>query len=420
MEVNSLMKFIEKINFENISLSKKLCPNVRYRKVCNLCEKYCPSKAIQLSRDIEINVEHCTGCGICASVCPNGVFELVEKSDKDILKEINKQLATNQSIKFICNKCNGVLGSVKISRKDLKDSRAKKCGFIVVPCLGRVQETFVLYAFRTGAKSVEFATEYCDKDCICFPEATDIIKQTLGFSNQLIKVLNAESHEMDNKIIFESQRLKLNKKKKLNLISKVDSSTRRRFLLDGINTGVVEALNMTLSLNLKKNKKKNKNVEEISHWYQSLPAKRFFLLNLLKIKNPQQNVLERRSSKVLPIRLPFSNVKIKPASCQACYTCTVVCPTGALAHVDLDTNDIIYFSFGKCTGCGVCYLACPEHAIEYENSVDLGKINDNAVVLIKHPKKKCDNCGTMFVPTTDMSLCPQCSKRLSIKDAFLQ
>lgn len=420
MEVNSIIKFIEKINFQNITLSKKSCPNVRYRKICNLCEKYCPTKAIQLSRDIEINEEHCTGCGICASVCPNGVFEIKEQSDEHILKEINEQLATNQSIKFICTKCKGLLGKVKITRDDLKKSRVDKCGFIKVPCLGRVQETFVLYAHRSGAKSVEFATEYCDKDCIGFFQSQDILKQTLSLSKQLIKVLNAKSHGLDDKIIFEPHRSSLNKKKKLNLGSKKDSSTRRKFLIEGINTSIVETLNMTLPFNLKKNKKKDENIENISYWSQSLPAKRLILLNLLKIKNPRKNVLKRRRSKMLPIRLPFSNVTIEPSKCQACYTCTVICPSGALAHVDLDTNDIIYFKFGKCTGCGLCRKACPESAIIYDNTFDLSKINDNAVVLIKHPRTNCDNCKTTFVPTTDMSLCPQCSKRLSIKNAFLQ
>jgi ferredoxin len=50
---------------------------------CNLCEKACPEKAIEISphRDeFRLHVEDCTGCGRCVQACPAGVAVMIRSS----------------------------------------------------------------------------------------------------------------------------------------------------------------------------------------------------------------------------------------------------------------------------------------------------------------------------------------------------
>jgi heterodisulfide reductase subunit A2 len=128
-------------------------------KYCGLCVKVCPYKAItQTDRKNKIPAKvieaACAGCGTCGAECAFDAITMRHFTDNQIYAQIDAILEENPQDKvvvFACNWCSYAGADFAgVSRLQYPPSNR----LIRTMCSGRVNEDFVLYAFRKGAPIV--------------------------------------------------------------------------------------------------------------------------------------------------------------------------------------------------------------------------------------------------------------------------
>jgi len=125
---------------------------------CGLCASVCPYGALSADKKEKIKASvveaACAGCGTCGATCPQGAITMRHFTDTQIIAQIDSLLETNREEKvivFACNWCSYAGGDTAgISRMQY----AASCRLIRTMCSGRIDEEFVLRAFRKGAPVV--------------------------------------------------------------------------------------------------------------------------------------------------------------------------------------------------------------------------------------------------------------------------
>ena len=84
-----------------------------------------------------------------------------------------------------------------------------------------------------------------------------------------------------------------------------------------------------------------------------------------------------------------NNFRGKPTvdGCIKCYTCTKVCPSGAISI----ENDKFNIDLKKCIFCGNCEYYCPCGAIKMSNEYELATNNQEGLKLEYEIKKEANN-----------------------------
>ncbi len=126
---------------------------------CALCSKVCPYNAI-LSSDKKIKKlpvviqAACAGCGACAAECPQDAIIMRHFTDEQIMAQVEAILAVEPHkhlLTFACNWCSYAGGDMAgTSRLQYPTT----CRLIRTMCSGRVDEKFVIHAFKLGAPMV--------------------------------------------------------------------------------------------------------------------------------------------------------------------------------------------------------------------------------------------------------------------------
>ncbi len=143
-----------KVTVESITchIDQEIC------NACGLCVDICPYGALSADKKAKIKASvveaACAGCGTCGATCPQGAITMRHFTDTQIIAQIDALLAENNEQKvivFACNWCSYAGGDTAgISRMQY----AASCRLIRTMCSGRIDEDFVLRAFREGAPVV--------------------------------------------------------------------------------------------------------------------------------------------------------------------------------------------------------------------------------------------------------------------------
>lgn len=97
----------------------------------------------------------------------------------------------------------------------------------------------------------------------------------------------------------------------------------------------------------------------------------------------------------LPAGAPFGQIHVDPDACTLCMACVSVCAPKALA--DGGGEPKLRFVEAACVQCGLCGIACPEHAITRETRL-LVPFDERRRQRVLHEDvpHHCPECGTAF------------------------
>jgi len=126
---------------------------------CGICAKVCPYHAIvppdrKAEKVPVIFHAACAGCGACAAECPQDAIAMRHYTDDQIMAQIEALLEVEPEkclLTFACNWCSYAGGD---NAGTARLQYPPTCRLIRTMCSGRVDEKFVLYAFRLGAPMV--------------------------------------------------------------------------------------------------------------------------------------------------------------------------------------------------------------------------------------------------------------------------
>jgi heterodisulfide reductase subunit A len=125
---------------------------------CGICTKVCPYGAIEVDvkakTGANVITAACAGCGTCAAECRFGAITIQNFTDEQVMAQIETALQYNPETKiisFLCNWCSYAASDMAgVSRMQYPPNNR----FIRLMCSGRVDEKFIIQAFKLGAPIV--------------------------------------------------------------------------------------------------------------------------------------------------------------------------------------------------------------------------------------------------------------------------
>jgi heterodisulfide reductase subunit A len=126
---------------------------------CGMCAKVCPYNAItppdkKLSTHPNVIQAACAGCGTCGAECPTDAITMRHFTDQQIISQVDAILdqdPMNKIVTFACNWCSYAGGDLAGTSRLQYPTNVR---LIRTMCSGRVDEKFVIHAFKKGAPLV--------------------------------------------------------------------------------------------------------------------------------------------------------------------------------------------------------------------------------------------------------------------------
>jgi ferredoxin len=291
-----------------ISADRSRCARMRYNKnACSICTAGCKSGAISIDGGLAVDARKCTECMLCLSECPSGCFSA---ADEDFFVLLSRLQKTQNSVP------RPVLGC-----KQARDTEAhEKTG-----CLGFLSEEHLIALAEYLNKPLYLNLTACSA---C---RNSFIVETL---KERVQSARTTSFDVGKKVLLAE--------KKKDLVFE-DVPLDRRGFFQALKTQVAALI--------------EQNDAEISMSYteKKLPLKRN-ILNTLVRKLADSNA-------VADLLHKFAFTVKTGASCNNCFACIGMCPTGALKIRKNADGPGLLFNSSLCTGCGLCGDFCPAHAV---------------------------------------------------------
>jgi ferredoxin len=98
---------------------------------------------------------------------------------------------------------------------------------------------------------------------------------------------------------------------------------------------------------------------------------------------------------------PLGIVEVREDVCTGCGMCAMACPTDALDFEQTDGSISLTFDAALCTACGQCLPRCPEAergAIRLSRRTDLERLRQGRVCVYREEMTRCIACGAPFAP----------------------
>jgi len=351
------LKAMESRGSKNLRVHPMQCSRFRHQlSKCQLCTSYCPTGAISWDEMPVIDADKCTGCGICANVCPNGVFEANSPTNESLMSQAAAILKVSDQIAFFCSK----------QLQKVAPGKVQAGNILIVPCLGRIDESLLIGCIALGAGSVWLVNSLCHD---CEFKAENIIRQTVDKTNKLLSIFGVREKFAFSADIPEWEINNANRAHNSSPDSYGEQYSRRDFF-KSMTRGTKKAVILAAGSFIPQHDDDSKVDIRKSGLPFRIPGKRSLLLETLKkLREP---VLPSVNAEGLPL----CQLKIDD-NCNGCGMCTYFCPTGALKKTEEDGKITLSFQLAQCTGCNLCQEICFKQAISVLPEINNEKLLNN-------------------------------------------
>lgn len=296
-----------------LTVNRSRCLRMRFNKnECPVCTSNCHAEAITFGDDIYIDTDKCTSCMICVSECPADCFDIKTEDFFVILAKLRK---VQNSVTY------PVLGCKTVSKIDAHEKMF---------CLGALSEEHLIAIKVFMDKPVRLNLTLCHECKNSF--VVDALKERISGIKE-----NSDIDVSDKLLLIEQ---------KANLHFEDVSYDRRGFFSAMKNLTFLQASGFF-----------EEGEKEIIQSYseKKLPVKRDIFNTIIK-RISDKNIAGR-----LLQEYAFT-IKVG-TSCDNCFACIGICPTGALKIKSDDSGLGLLFNSSMCNGCGLCRDFCLNESI---------------------------------------------------------
>ncbi|MBI5632939.1 MAG: 4Fe-4S binding protein [Nitrospirae bacterium] len=296
-----------------ITIDRSRCMRMRFdQNNCPVCISNCHSGAITVNDEIVIDAKKCTLCMVCVSECPTDCFDIKEGDFFSILSQLRK---SQNSIPY------PVLGCRMVAEAEAHERTV---------CLGSLSDEHLIAINAFMDKPLQLNLTSCAGCNNSFVADTlkarvEDIRETTGI-------------DVAEKAVLIERRTDL-KFEEINY-------DRRGFFSAVKNMAFIGASGLF---------EDNSGIAVQAYSQKKLPVKRTILNAVLR-----KTADKEFSARILQ-EYAFS-VQVD-ATCDNCYSCIGMCPTGALKSKRVEPEPGLLFNSSMCNGCALCRDFCFNNAI---------------------------------------------------------
>jgi len=306
---------------DSIEADRSRCLRMRFNtNECSECTRICHLNAITIQEDVSINFGICSGCMLCISSCPSDCFKIKGHDFYAVIDRLRKAGSSIESPILGCR------------------NNSKKNNHTQTYCFGYLSEEHIIALYLYTQNTLQIDLTGC---ATCK-------------NVSIVDVLQKRIADIETKTSLNiSYRIKL-----VRDISKLDfqdvSYDRRGFFKAIKNLTLIHADGLFDNEN---------NIEHTqSYSSKKLPFKRELL-------NRAINILPDELRKEL-LKNYYYDVNVTD-TCNNCFACIGMCPTGALKIEDKDNGKHLFPISSLCNGCGLCRDFCITRSINIEKGISV-------------------------------------------------
>lgn len=369
-----ILEIAEALESKAVFVASDRCVVARNRNVkCRKCVQACSQEAIAIEGNkIELDNKVCVACGACTTACPTEALVPLRPLDAELaLAAADACIEADKRAIFAC---------ARVASKRMADP----IFYAEVPCLARIEESLLLELIAQGVKSITLIDGGCES---CkFRHCSAAIEGIVGSVNTLVESMGSE-FRVERALEFPDDMLLESKAELL-------GESRRGFFSKQRENAKDAAEKTVLTMISKGESQKTETLREklgISAG-GTLPQfgadRRLHMLDALdSIGSPQVPQVKTRL---------WGKVKIDTDRCNTCNMCTVFCPTGALAKVEVEEEDaetgkkktriFVEFSMAECVQCRTCEDICLQKCLTLDSCISLDELFDFEPAITELPE----------------------------------
>lgn len=414
--INEMMEMAELLRSKSVVAIEDHCVAVRNRNSsCRRCAEACMAGAISIAKnELTIDAGACVACGVCIGVCPTAALVSLDPMDEDLAVAVAS--AVKQADGGMA-----VVSCARMASKQLGDPDK----YAVVPCLGRIEESFLVSLAAHGVEDIVLV----DGDCsTCkYGKASSFADVTIDAAIDLLETVGAEA------IITRASEFPPEVLAKDAL--QVRGAARRGFFSQA--TGYAKNVTMTVAEKAVADALHQNQQQKLHTLRDRLGAGKsgkmptFTADRNMRIMDALCQIGERLGtfdalmvpeeegaavaesaahdagaesaapadagvSPTEPSTIStrhFGVVSIDPEPCSGCGMCVMFCPTEALKYSTLEepaNEEMRYLEFqaADCTQCGLCVDVCLRKCLTLSSEVPVRELFDFEPRLIEIPRPK--------------------------------
>lgn len=387
--IDNLISMMAGMKPENISVHEERCVCIRNRNArCLKCVEVCTTGAIAYeANDLRVYPEKCIGCGTCANVCPTGALEVAGLTDEELTRAVKHSIRSTQGHPVLaCQTAvdafaaeNGGRGKSLFSGKASGTSLDENA-MVVVPCLGRIDESLLCGIAAYGAYDATLVCHHCES--CAHAKGGAFVRKVVEDASGLVSAFGKDVPFRIGESFPDHVLLKGNEAP-TDPALQADASSRRdafRQIKDAgrqlVQESIDEAAGQTADA--PEPVAYRKVDERTGTLAQFVPTRRTRLYNYLKhIGEPVVDEVQTRLVGKLSIDID---------ACTSCRMCAVFCPTGAITKVDEEGCFGIFHRPAACMQCRLCESLCRAKAITVESTIPIRQFMGQKGVLYEMPR----------------------------------